>query len=95
MSLSSNGKRAFLKKLDAAWDSPTVTDVFLDDSLRQRYVIRRNPAFDPDMPDRVPDRKARRPAAWDDDEDGPWAAPLVPNTHRLKQNRRYIVSAEH
>lgn len=95
VSLSADGSRAYLKQLAVPWDSPTVTDIFLDKALTQRYIIRRNPAFDEAMPNKVPDPRARKPESWDDEEDGLWEAPLVPNTARLAKNPRYVVSKAH
>jgi hypothetical protein len=94
ISLSADQSKGFLKQLGTPWDSPSVTDIFLDDSLHQRYIIRGNPDFDDTMPSMVPDNTARKPEAWDDAEDGSWEAPLVPNTANLRNNPRFLVSKE-
>jgi hypothetical protein len=90
IALDKSSKNGYLKSIAIEWHSPMLLDLFLSSDLYQEYEITSHPNFNPLLPLKVPNMKIPKPEAWDEEEDGEWAPPLMDNTEKLKNNPRFI-----
>jgi hypothetical protein len=52
-------------------------------------VVGGHPDYNENMPLTIPDPTVSMPDSWDDEEDGEWSAPFIPNTANLMNNPRF------
>mmetsp|Transcript_35604 Transcript_35604/g.72564 ORF Transcript_35604/g.72564 Transcript_35604/m.72564 type:complete len:317 (+) Transcript_35604:81-1031(+) len=90
------GHRFRLLGPGAAWDDPwSRVDLTLHRGRDQAYMLVRNATYELGLPlevaeFQVPGFRELPPPTWNEEEDGLWAPPLVPNP-RLATNRMYYL----